>query len=165
MSHWRKIYAVAAVTPSAYICFNDQNDKRVKPSFEYKKQLAKQAIHRYMLINGVPGVSVGVTVNGKAVWKGGVGFADIEQNVKCNGRTVMRIASISKSITAVMAAKLVEEGKLDVDVPIQKYLDSYPKKSFNGKPVEITVRQLMSHTSGIRHYKKVKYYFLVTFTH
>lgn len=55
-----------------------------------------------------------------------------------------------------MAAKLVEAGKLDVDAPIQKYLENFPKKTFDGKPVEITSRQLMSHTSGIRHYKKVK---------
>lgn len=99
MVQWQKICAIAAATPAAYICFNNQNDKRVKCTDENKIKFAKQAIHRYMLINGVPGVSVGVTVNGKSIWKSGVGFADIEQNVKCNGRTVMRIASISKSVT------------------------------------------------------------------
>uniref|UniRef100_A0AC34G5R4 Beta-lactamase-related domain-containing protein n=1 Tax=Panagrolaimus sp. ES5 TaxID=591445 RepID=A0AC34G5R4_9BILA len=148
MTRWQKICAIAAVTPAAYICFNNrEGDKRVKFSIENKKKLAKQAIHRYMIINGVPGVSVGITVNGKSVWKNGVGYADIEQNVKCNGKTVMRIASISKSVTAVMAAKLVEDGKLDVDAPIQKYLENFPKKTFDGKPVVITSRQLMSHTS------------------
>lgn len=49
---------------------------------------------------------------------------------------VMRIASISKSMTMAMLAKLMEEGKIDIDKPIQTYLPKYPEKYFEGEKVE-----------------------------
>ena len=48
---------------------------------------------------------------------------------------MMRIASISKAITAVLAAKQYELGKLDLDAPVQRYVPSFPAKRFNGEPV------------------------------
>lgn len=69
--------------------------------------------------NGVPGLSVGVSHNGRCVWEQGFGYADVEQLVPCKSDTVMRIASISKSVTAALAARLVQSGKLDLDAPIQ----------------------------------------------
>lgn len=47
----------------------------------------------------------------------------------------MRIASISKPLTAAAAARLIEEGKLDLDVPVQKYVPEFPQKQFEGKDV------------------------------
>uniref|UniRef100_A0A8D0GT67 Beta-lactamase-related domain-containing protein n=1 Tax=Sphenodon punctatus TaxID=8508 RepID=A0A8D0GT67_SPHPU len=66
----------------------------------------------------------------------------------------MRIASISKCLTMVAAAKLWEEGKLDLDAPVQKYVPEFPEKEFEGEKVTITTRLLASHLSGIRHYEK-----------
>ncbi|KAE9553898.1 hypothetical protein FO519_002887 [Halicephalobus sp. NKZ332] len=160
MGHWSRVCLLAAAAPISYLHSSTKWENPVhfnyEESFNEKVIKAKKAIHRYMLINGVPGVSVGVTVNGKAVWKSGVGFSDVEQAVPCTGNSVMRIASISKSVTAVLVARLVEEGKFDVDVPIQQYVPSFPKKKFEGKDVDITCRHLLSHTSGIRHYKLVE---------
>ena len=53
-----------------------------------------------------------------------------------------------------LSAKLWEEGKLDLDAPIQKYVTSFPEKSFRGSPVTLTTRHLLSHLGGIRHYQK-----------
>lgn len=53
-----------------------------------------------------------------------------------------------------LSAKLWEEGKLDLDAPIQKYVISFPEKSFRGSPVTLTTRHLLSHLGGIRHYQK-----------
>uniref|UniRef100_A0A915Q372 Beta-lactamase-related domain-containing protein n=1 Tax=Setaria digitata TaxID=48799 RepID=A0A915Q372_9BILA len=105
--------------------------------------------------NGVPGLSIGVTRNGRSIWKEGFGYADVEQLVPCKSDTVMRIASISKPITAALAARLVQSGKLDLDASIQNYVPDFPKKKYKDKEVTITIRQLLSHTSGIRHYKTV----------
>uniref|UniRef100_A0A914SA08 Beta-lactamase-related domain-containing protein n=1 Tax=Parascaris equorum TaxID=6256 RepID=A0A914SA08_PAREQ len=58
-------------------------------------------------------------MNGDHVWSAGFGFADVEQMVPCSADTVMRIASISKSITATIAARLVEKGKLNLDSTVQ----------------------------------------------
>ncbi|CAF4564731.1 unnamed protein product, partial [Rotaria socialis] len=103
---------------------------------------------------GIPGVSIGVTMHGSFVWRKGYGLADIEQRVPCTPDTVMRIASISKTFTATLAAQFVEKGKLNWNDKIDKYHPDLPKFLFENVPVSITVRQLASHTSGIRHYWK-----------
>lgn len=69
--------------------------------------------------NGVPGLSIGVSRNGRCIWEQGYGYADVEQLVPCKSDTVMRIASISKPVTAALAARLVQSGKLDLDASIQ----------------------------------------------
>ncbi|VDM73197.1 unnamed protein product [Strongylus vulgaris] len=117
----------------------------------------------YLVIAGIPGLSVGVSVNGHVVWREGFGFANVESGSQCTGDTVMRIASISKPITATIAARLVQSGKLDLDKPIQDYLPDFPQKKYDGKPVTISVRQLLSHTGGIRHYKKEKVHISILF--
>jgi CubicO group peptidase (beta-lactamase class C family) len=94
----------------------------------------------------LPGLSVAVAV-GDQVWSTGVGKADLEQNVPVDSRSLFRTASISKWLTATAAMRLVEEGKLDLDAPIQRYCPQFPEKQW-----PITARELLSHLSGIRHY-------------
>jgi CubicO group peptidase (beta-lactamase class C family) len=94
-----------------------------------------------------PGFSVAVAVNGKLVWAEGFGFADLEQCVPVTPETKFRIGSTSKPLTAVGAALLYEQGKLDLDAPIQRYVPSFPDKGY-----VITTRQLLAHLGGIRTY-------------
>ncbi|KAK3849510.1 hypothetical protein Pcinc_043743 [Petrolisthes cinctipes] len=101
---------------------------------------------------GAPGIVVAVSVDGNTVWSDGFGYADLENNVRCVPETVMRVASISKSLTMTVVAQLWEAGKLDLDAPIQKYIPDFPRKTYEGEEVTITTRQLISHKSGIRHY-------------
>lgn len=96
---------------------------------------------------GAPGASVAIGLNDKVVWSGGFGLADIENKTPATSETAYRTASIGKSITATAAMRLAEEGKLDLDAPIQKYCPQFPVKS-----QAILVKHLISHTSGIRHY-------------
>uniref|UniRef100_A0A8C5P9Q9 Tropomyosin 1 n=1 Tax=Leptobrachium leishanense TaxID=445787 RepID=A0A8C5P9Q9_9ANUR len=84
----------------------------------------------------------------------GFGFADVENRVPCTPESIMRVASISKSFTMAAIAKLWEEGRLDLDVPVQKYVPEFPEKEFEGEKVTLTTRLLVSHLSGIRHYEK-----------
>lgn len=114
---------------------------------------AKKLCQQIQTVNGYPGLVVGVSIKGSPVWIHGFGFANIETGTKCSEDTVMRIASISKPITTLLLAKMVEKGEIDLDKTIYDYLgDKFPHKKFNGKPVNITLRQLASHLSGIRHY-------------
>ena len=103
---------------------------------------------------GAPGMVIAVSVNGKTVWQHGFGYADLENHLLTGTACVMRIASISKSITMAVLAKLWEEGKLDLDKNISEYVPDFPKKIVDGAEVNITVRQLCCHMSGIRHYTK-----------
>lgn len=103
---------------------------------------------------GSPGIVVGVSVDGETIWTEGLGFADVENRIPCSADSVMRVASISKSFTMTAVAKLWEEGRLDLDAPVQKYVPEFPEKEFEGEKVAITTRLLASHLSGIRHYDK-----------
>ncbi|HEX6904142.1 MAG TPA: serine hydrolase domain-containing protein [Thermoanaerobaculia bacterium] len=97
---------------------------------------------------GAPGISVAVVRQGRLVFSQGVGFADLDNMVPANGSTVYNIGSISKAVATVAVMQLVEQGKVGLDDPIQKYVPTFPDK---GSPV--TVRHIMTHTSGIRHYR------------
>ncbi|XP_041034474.1 serine beta-lactamase-like protein LACTB, mitochondrial [Carcharodon carcharias] len=118
------------------------------------KQRGRDLLQRIKDEVGAPGIVVGVAVDGKEVWSEGLGYADVENRVLCNPDTVMRIASISKPLTMTAIAKLWEDGKLDFDAPVQKYVPEFPEKEYKGEKVTITIRQLLSHLSGIRHYEK-----------
>lgn len=98
---------------------------------------------------GSPGLSAAVAVDGALVWSGASGLADIENAVPATAESVYRIASISKPIAATAIMHLAEQGVLDIDDPIQEYFPPFPEKEY-----PITVRHLMTHTSGIRHYNE-----------
>ncbi|CAH6873705.1 serine beta-lactamase-like protein LACTB, mitochondrial [Phodopus roborovskii] len=117
-------------------------------------QSSRDLLHRIKDEVGAPGIVIGVSVDGKEVWSEGLGYADVENRVPCKPETVMRIASISKSLTMVALAKLWEAGKLDLDLPVQHYVPEFPEKEYEGEKVSVTTRLLISHLSGIRHYEK-----------
>lgn len=113
-----------------------------------KQALAEAFVRGRQKQLGIPGLSVAVVADGKLVWQQGFGFADLENNVPATARTVYRLASISKSVTAVAALRLWEQGKLDLDAPIRTYVPSWPESQ-----AAPTARQLLGHIGGVRHYK------------
>ncbi|CAB1323175.1 unnamed protein product [Coregonus sp. 'balchen'] len=117
-------------------------------------QVSRDLVQRIKDEVGAPGLVVGVSVDGSQVWCEGLGYADLENRVPCGPETVLRIASVSKPLTTAAAARLWEEGKLDLDAPVQKYVPEFPQKQFDGEDVIITPRLILSHLSGIRHYEK-----------
>ena len=96
-----------------------------------------------------PGAQIAVSRGGRLVWSRSFGCADVELDVPVGPETRLRIGSVSKPLTAAAIGLLVQEGKLDLDVPIQKYVPDFPKKAW-----PITTRQLAGHLAGIRHYEK-----------
>jgi CubicO group peptidase (beta-lactamase class C family) len=98
---------------------------------------------------GAPGLAVAVAVRGRVVWSETCGYADRRARIPVTGITQFRVGSVSKTLTAVAAARLVQEGKLDLDAPIQRYVPSFPEKAH-----PVTARSLLAHTAGIRHYER-----------
>ncbi|XP_046890112.1 serine beta-lactamase-like protein LACTB, mitochondrial isoform X1 [Hypomesus transpacificus] len=139
-----------------YIINNDMGRKsgRYLPAIQVSRDLARRIKVGQQDEVGAPGLVVGVSVDGTQVWCEGLGYADLENRVPCSPETVLRIASISKPLTTAAAARLCEEGKLDLDAPVQKYVPEFPQKQFEGEDVTITPRMILSHLSGIRHYEK-----------
>jgi CubicO group peptidase (beta-lactamase class C family) len=96
---------------------------------------------------GVPGISVAVAVGNEIVFSEGVGYAELDNRVPATGRTVHNVGSVSKVLAVVPLMQLVERGDVDLDAVIQTYLPYYPEKRW-----PVTVRQILTHTSGTRHY-------------
>jgi serine beta-lactamase-like protein LACTB len=105
-------------------------------------------LQRLQADSGSPGISAAVSVNGEVVFSGGVGVADLQTGMAQDGRSVHNIGSISKAVAVVAVMQLVEQGKINLDAEVQTWAPWFPKKQ---QP--ITLRMLLTHTSGIRHYK------------
>lgn len=100
----------------------------------------------------VAGLSAAVGREGKVIWAEGFGFADVVSKKPVTTATRFRIGSVSKPITAVGLMLLVEQGKLDLDADIHKYVTDFPDKG-----AVITTRELAGHLAGIRHYKGAEF--------
>lgn len=136
------IFAAAAL-PGRFA--NGQVPGRYRMAVEKSREIISKTI----AAQNIPGLSVAVEIDGTIVWSEGFGFADLENNLKATPATRFRIASVSKPITATAMARLYEQGKLDLDAPVQKYVPEFPSKG-----VVITARQLVGHLSGIRHLRR-----------
>jgi serine beta-lactamase-like protein LACTB len=97
---------------------------------------------------GIPGAAVTVLSDTTIIWSEGLGWADVEQHVPATALTRWRIGSVSKTLTSAALGQLVEQGKIDLDAPVQRYVPSFPVKRW-----PVTIRELAGHTAGIRHYR------------
>lgn len=97
----------------------------------------------------VPGASVTVFKDFQIHWAKGYGLADVESKAPVTPDTVFQAASISKPVTAVAVMRAVQQGKLDLDVDVNRYLKSWkvPDNEFT-RVRPVTLRALLSHTSG-----------------
>jgi CubicO group peptidase (beta-lactamase class C family) len=93
------------------------------------------------------GLSVAVVRGGDTLLLKGYGRADLENDVPATPETVYRIGSITKQFTAAAIMQLVEQGKIALDDTIQRFLPDYHTQGHH-----VTVRELLTHTSGIKSY-------------
>jgi CubicO group peptidase (beta-lactamase class C family) len=113
---------------------------------EAQKEFEKFVVEQ-MAMDKVPGLSVGF-LKGEAIWTKAFGFSDLENKVPAKPESSYRLASITKTITAIAVLQLVEKGKIDLDAEVQAYAPYFPKKKW-----PVTVRLLLGHLGGISHYK------------
>lgn len=92
----------------------------------------------------IPGLQLAIVKDGKIIKSESYGIANIEDSIKVDSQTVFAINSMTKTFTGVAVMQLLEEGKLSLEDPISKYLDSLPETWRN-----ITLKQLLTHTSGL----------------
>ncbi|MEL7221607.1 MAG: serine hydrolase domain-containing protein [Bacteroidota bacterium] len=111
------------------------------------QELLDQRIAKGQFAGGVVGIRVG-----EQSYTAASGYRDLKSELLFEQHTLNRIASISKSMTAVAALQLYEQGVLDLDEPIQTYLPNYPSRHAS----RITTRQLLLHSSGIGGYESGK---------
>src|ERR1700694_5841303 len=113
----------------------------VQPAAAYAAAVARaRTLVCAQFVPDLPGLQVAVAVNGRLIWSAGFGYADRERGQQVARTTMFQIGSVSKSLTGDAVALLVEGHKLDLDVPIQRYVPSFPEKRW-----PITARQLAGH--------------------
>ncbi len=130
-----RVVAVVLLAALAVQSFADRVDDLVRA--EMKK-------------SGIPGLSLAVVQKGKVVKKAGYGFASLELEAKATPQTVYEIGSVTKQFTAMLTLMLVDEGKVKLDESVRTYLPDTPE-AWQG----VTVRHLLTHTSGIKSYTSV----------
>jgi CubicO group peptidase (beta-lactamase class C family) len=102
--------------------------------------------------SGVPGLSLALIRDGKTYWVHGFGVRDVKSEQPVAGDTIFEAASLSKPVFAYGVLKLVDEGKLDLDVPLSKY---FPKPYIEGdeRLEKITARYVLSHRTGFPNWR------------
>jgi serine beta-lactamase-like protein LACTB len=109
---------------------------------------ARAFLERVRSSTSTPAVSGAVAAGGKIVYSGGAGRIDVENRIPADGRSVYNIGSVSKAVTAIAVMQLVESGRVKLEDDVRESVPSFPNKGRT-----ITIRHLLTHTSGIRHYR------------
>ena len=136
--------AVAGTAAVSRQAAKDRQDANVR-----QEAKIEAAINAFRSRLSIPAISVAVVKDKQIIFRSGYGLADLENKVPATADTVYRIASVTKPLTATAAMQLAEQGKLELDAPIQKYAPSFPVKQF-----PVTTRHLLAHMAGIRNYRR-----------
>ena len=120
-----------------------------RPEVLANLQVIETWIESQIEYNNLPGLSVAIVYDQDLIWQKGFGYADVEKKIPMTPQTIFRIASVTKLFTCAAIMQLRDQGKLQLDDPIEKYLSWFKiKNRFPDAPI-ITIRHLMTHTSGL----------------
>ena len=140
-------FNVQAQTPANFTPASYQDagrDKRIESTFPVVEQMIKN----YAEAHHFPGYAFGLVVDGKLVYKSSGGYANLEQKIPASSSSMFRIASMSKSFTALAILQLRDQGKLHLDDPVQMYIPAMKNQGLTKDAPVITIRHLMSHSAG-----------------
>lgn len=127
-----------------YDVFGSPSVEAVYAASADSAQAWAQAVARDL---GLPSISLAVGVDGEVVWASAFGQADIDVGIGASVYTPYRIGSVSKAVTSVGLALLVQDGRVDLDAPVRTYVPTFPEKRWS-----VPVRLLAGHMGGVRHY-------------
>jgi CubicO group peptidase (beta-lactamase class C family) len=120
-----------------------------KPEYDHAFLLAEQWLDAQLDYDRLPGLSVGVVKDQELLWSKGFGKADVAKNIPAEPATIYSICSISKLFTSVAIMQLRDEGKVRLDDEVSKYLPWFTIKQQFADSGPITVRTLLTHSSGL----------------
>ncbi len=126
---------IVALLPG--LCFADQFDS------------IRATIRKAVGEQSTPSIAVSVVKNGEIIWEEGFGWADREKRIPSSANTMYSLASVSKSFTATGLMILKEQGKIDLDKPINTYLGDAKVTARVGNAADATVRRVLNHSAGL----------------
>ncbi len=147
---WPNIYWSIGIIVSICLIEQDQTIAQVANSTILSVdqiQQVDQAIQVQVEQQRLVGVAIGVIRQGQIAYTQGYGWADQRHQVPMTSQSLIRWASVSKPVTAVIAGQLVAEGKLSFDDDVRSWVPEFPDQGLT-----IRVRDLLCHQSGIVHY-------------
>ena len=109
----------------------------------------RKLIKQKLVEKNIPSITVAVAKNGATLWEEGFGWADKENRIPADEHTLYSLASITKPITATGLMILKEQGKLDLDKPVNDYLGDAKLKAWIGDQKDVTIRRVANHSSGL----------------
>ena len=118
-------------------------------NYDYVKEYITWLAKNEMKKNQVVGLSIAIVDDQGIVWAQGFGYADAAEKVPATPETVYRIGSISKLFTVMATMQLAEQGKIDIDQPLKRYLPEFSIKTLFPDSGSITLRTIMTHHSGL----------------
>jgi CubicO group peptidase (beta-lactamase class C family)/D-alanyl-D-alanine dipeptidase len=135
----------------------------ISPRADYAAVAAEleRLITHEMQDKKLPALSIALVDDQATVWAKGFGMEDSDKKIPATAETVYRVGSVSKLFTDIAIMQLVERGEIDLDVPVTNYLPNFKPNNHFDKA--ITLRQLMSHRSGLVREPPVGHYFDDTF--
>jgi CubicO group peptidase (beta-lactamase class C family) len=107
-------------------------------SIERSRRLLADVLELY------PGSTVAVALDDQVVWSAGFGYANVRRQIPVTSTTQFRVDRVSEVLTAAALLRLADEGRVDLDAPVQRYVPSFPDKGY-----PITPRLLAAHLAGI----------------
>jgi CubicO group peptidase (beta-lactamase class C family) len=123
-----------------------------RSDYHYTRQYISWLIKEKMASDKVTGLSIALVDDQKVVWEQGFGYEDMQAGVKASPDTVYSLGSIAKVFTATAVMQLADQNKLDINRPLQQYLPEFSIKSRYGNTDGITLRNIMTHHSGLPGY-------------
>jgi CubicO group peptidase (beta-lactamase class C family) len=118
------------------------------PEFQSTVQILSTWIRAQIEYAGIPGLAIAVVHDKDLLWSAGFGVRDLATREPVTPGTIFRIASITKTFTSTATLILRDQGKLDLDDPVARHLSWFTYR--NAYPDEpVTIRQLLTHTSGL----------------
>lgn len=122
-----------------------------QPTTEFKDavRLLDQWLDAQVAFDNLPGISVGIVKDQQLVWSKGFGMADIDKNIPAQANTIYSICSISKLFTSIAIMQLCDAGKLRLDDEVAAILPWFKIKQSYVDSGPITIRTLLTHSSGL----------------
>jgi len=128
--------------------FAQSSNERMK-SIEATFPVIDELFSDYAKQNHFPGLVYGLVMDGKLVHKGSIGYSNLSDQTLANSNTAFRIASMTKSFTAMAILKLRDEGKLELDDPVYLYIPEMKDQKYLTKDAApVTIRHLLTHGAG-----------------
>jgi CubicO group peptidase (beta-lactamase class C family) len=143
-------------------CVNTNQNKNHQPKISdsskiepyinphYQNQIEKQQkiLVSYIKNNDIPSVAIALAKNGEIIWEQGFGTANIQKNISSSQYVSYPLASVSKNLTATGIVTLVERKMVDLENPVNSYLNT-KLKVYQGDEIDVTVKRVLLHTSGL----------------